>query len=521
MLINDNKESVLNELFVNFDNFVEYTVKLNKTLVLSDTKKDDKPLANNIKGLIKQAEEGNTDAMYLCGRAFALGDFFTKIDRNKGLYYYKNCFLRGNLKGLCGISMLYYNDGKKDETKYILSKVYPYLENYANENDPWAIAVLGQAIYMLANDSEDAKTKTRAIGYLSKAVSKGNPFAMNTLAYHYLKEDSLSDAIGLYERTAILGSVGAMYNLGWIFSNKFEDYIKSVEWYQKAAKYGHIDAIFNLGIVYLYDIKNKEKAIEWLEKAAKLGDIKAKRVLNDLYSDQEGSLYNQRKASKWQKEIQKERGNITIGLDPKSVDWQTQTKERIRDSLVLAEKGDIAAVYKLIFLNKIIDNKKEENKWRDVAKANPTHILKKLEINAGVCVEVFNEVKKIYEENYELAKNLTSLDVEQLLDEELVAVNNRLDDILANLNAVEKQLTALNEEVEGILNEFESEKKNTLSKILIESDSPLSADEIRDIVAKKTGEEGGFGDEIERGLNLLKESGDVVLDGDKWSLAKK
>ena len=82
-----------------------------------------------------------------------------------------------------------------------------------------------------------------------------------------------------------------------------------------------------------------------------------------------------------------------------------------------------------------------------------------LEVQAGKAVERFNKVRAVYEQNYEKAKKLTSLDVDKLTDEQLVKVNNELDVILENLNKVEKELTNLNTVVEDILSKFEESKK--------------------------------------------------------------
>ncbi len=83
-----------------------------------------------------------------------------------------------------------------------------------------------------------------------------------------------------------------------------------------------------------------------------------------------------------------------------------------------------------------------------------------LEKEAARAVEEFNKVKAIYETNEKLAQKLSSIDVDKLEDEKVDKLNKDLEDVLNNLNIVERKLMALNKNVEEILKNFEQAKKN-------------------------------------------------------------
>ena len=83
-----------------------------------------------------------------------------------------------------------------------------------------------------------------------------------------------------------------------------------------------------------------------------------------------------------------------------------------------------------------------------------------LEQQAKQSVAEFDKLKAIYEENYVKAEKLNAIDIDKLNDDQLIKLNSELENILKNLDIIEKRLHALNSGVEQILERFEKAKKN-------------------------------------------------------------
>ncbi len=70
-----------------------------------------------------------------------------------------------------------------------------------------------------------------------------------------------------WEQAATQGDADAMYNLGYIYQTKIEDFDKAIYWYEKAyEKDRGSDAANNIGYLYKEQKKYNE-AIQWYEKA--------------------------------------------------------------------------------------------------------------------------------------------------------------------------------------------------------------------------------------------------------------
>lgn len=75
-----------------------------------------------------------------------------------------------------------------------------------------------------------------------------------------------------------------MYTIGSEYESK-QDYIKAMEYYEKSAELGNITAMNQIGYMYGKGNgveKDRVKSLEWYEKAADLGDEDAKKDAENI-----------------------------------------------------------------------------------------------------------------------------------------------------------------------------------------------------------------------------------------------
>ncbi|MCY7293824.1 SEL1-like repeat protein [Alteromonas sp. a30] len=195
------------------------------------------------------------------------------------------------------------------------------------------------SLYLDSNDSVSVETGMR---YLEQAIDVGDNVAYCYLAGVYEHSplpqiSNLDKAVELYKLGAGKGAVDCMFELGYLYESKFENYTESFKWYSKAAQKGDYAAMTNLGRFYdaglgvkkdytkaknyyeaairgenlaayvnlglLYENgwgveQSYEKAAELYQSAAKRGDDQAIHNLGVMYSN--GHYYEQDKEQAFQ-----------------------------------------------------------------------------------------------------------------------------------------------------------------------------------------------------------------------------
>ncbi len=107
-----------------------------------------------------------------------------------------------------------------------------------------------------------------------------------------------SKAVDLYSRAADLGSVDAMYALGYCWLNGKgvdEDPVEAERFYMKAALWGHSDAAYGMGYMHekgCLGAVNMEKAVDWYRKAADNGSVEGMYALGLCYEFGKGVKIN-------------------------------------------------------------------------------------------------------------------------------------------------------------------------------------------------------------------------------------
>ncbi len=110
-----------------------------------------------------------------------------------------------------------------------------------------------------------------------------NSYLLNYIGEYY-EQQSNSEAIDWYTKSAELGNSHAMYNLGYYYQYVEKDYDKAIDWYTKSNKLGNTCAMNSLGDYYVnIDI---ESSIYWYNKAINCGNKETFQILSDYYEDQ-------------------------------------------------------------------------------------------------------------------------------------------------------------------------------------------------------------------------------------------
>ena len=92
-----------------------------------------------------------------------------------------------------------------------------------------------------------------------------------------------------------------MDNLGWCYKNGFgikADVEQAAEWFKKSAELGYVDAMVDLGEYYQATLVDFEKSKMWYLKAAELGNAKAQDALGVLCANFDNDY---KEAVKWYK----------------------------------------------------------------------------------------------------------------------------------------------------------------------------------------------------------------------------
>lgn len=121
----------------------------------------------------------------------------------------------------------------------------------------------------------------------------------------YDADQNAAKAIEWYGRAAQLGSVSAMYNLGYIYESGQEvaqDFAKAAEFYGKAALAGDAEARRNLGVLFANGTgvaQSDRKAFGLFAQAAMQDDVVAQYNLGIFFRDGTGTGQNFGKAAQW------------------------------------------------------------------------------------------------------------------------------------------------------------------------------------------------------------------------------
>lgn len=219
------------------------------------------------------AEDGNIDAIELCGASYWQGQGVTKDRETARIWFQKGANL-GNARSMLGLGYCYDQaiGGPKNMTKAV-----EWWTKAANLGYEVAMSRLGDHFYL----DPESKDIEKAIEWWQKAAEAESPStdAMTNLGIIYAKgietEKNLEKAIKLWQKAADLGSPQAMTELGIVYFNGDIEGKKadSFPLFLKAAEAGSLRAMYGLVACYQNGIgteKNSSEAERWGQIASEL-----------------------------------------------------------------------------------------------------------------------------------------------------------------------------------------------------------------------------------------------------------
>ena len=248
-----------------------------------------------IKGLEKEAEKGNPDAMFRMATMYHHGNGVEK-SRPNALIWYKRAIENGCSQALTALGMFYL------EQNHVHAAAGLFLKIIEEQFDPEASYQLG---VMYEKGHPFPKNETKAFVHILNAKTHGHSKAINRLGLFYLKGKGTprdeEKAFALFQEALKKDDIDAMHNYAYMYHKGLGvevDYSKAYHWYTNAAERGNRASSYYLGVMYEegqgVEI-NLEDAKAYYLRAAKLGHINAMNHLGRLYRN---SL-NFSKAKKW------------------------------------------------------------------------------------------------------------------------------------------------------------------------------------------------------------------------------
>lgn len=176
-----------------------------------------------------------------------------------------------------------------------------YLQNYRNDEVDFMFKV---CLYEIYHNIEDPRVKKAKETKPKTQEELATEYYLKGSKYEALHNDA--EAIECYKKAANLGSLEAMYQVGYLFlesENIVKDEQAGFYWVKKAADNGFDGAYGTLALLYLKGRgveKDLDPAKEWMEKAAQNGDTHNVLRLADYYythNDDNTACYWYKKAA--------------------------------------------------------------------------------------------------------------------------------------------------------------------------------------------------------------------------------
>ena len=207
--------------------------------------------ASDVTHLRIAAEQGNADAQFLLGIAFAYGEGVPRDDRQAVAWWHR--------AAVQGLAVAQSNLGRMHE--------------------------LGRGT---------KRNYSEAAAWFRKAASQGNADAQNNLGVMYEKgrgniRKNEVEAVTWYRKAADQGNAVAQYNLAWMYHEGrglgWND-AQALAWFRKSAEQGYADAQNSLAVMYGKGRgglpRNLNLAVYWWVESAKQGNENAVKNLRIL-----------------------------------------------------------------------------------------------------------------------------------------------------------------------------------------------------------------------------------------------
>lgn len=186
-------------------------------------------------------------------------------------------------------------DGEANDTlaelyafyKIDYKRAFQYATVAAEEDEQGGYKILGD-LYL--HGWGVTKNVQKAFDNYKMAAAFGDAVAMNQIGWLYQGneegfEADPEQAFYWYNESAKKGDDVGMFNVGWCYQNGFgvkKDDEIAAEWFKKSAELGYVNAMNELGDYYQNVLIDLDKAESWYRKGADLGDAECQNKLGVL-----------------------------------------------------------------------------------------------------------------------------------------------------------------------------------------------------------------------------------------------
>ena len=150
-----------------------------------------------------------------------------------------------------------------------------------------------QGMYRVAYILTAQEKPQEAIDWYKKSANLGYGDAYWNLGALYERSGNPKSALIWYEKGALNNNIGSLNALGFYFAEKNADYLKAIPYYTRSAALGSVMGMSNLGFVY-EELNDKVNAKKWYTMASNLGSVDASVNLGYMY-EQAADWTNARK----------------------------------------------------------------------------------------------------------------------------------------------------------------------------------------------------------------------------------
>ena len=230
----------------------------------------------------KAAQQGNLWAMY------NIGSIYQVLKNSRSNSIFEATVKRANHEiskhnniealSVLGRCLLFGKSVPKDETR-----AFAYLKKSAEGGDENAQAFIGYCYYRGKGVTQN---KSEAIKWFEQSANQGNSMGQCYLGVCYLRADGVTEdevkGLSLLKKSAIQGNSTSQKLLGNYYYGIKQDYDMAFYMYDKSAVRGNVGGMFNLALCFEHGygtMANRDKARYWYEKAAEQEDPKALKAL--------------------------------------------------------------------------------------------------------------------------------------------------------------------------------------------------------------------------------------------------
>ncbi|MDR2709289.1 MAG: sel1 repeat family protein [Elusimicrobiota bacterium] len=244
--------------------------------------------------IIKQAQSSDSQAQLILGKMYMDGTEFP-ANFEQAIFWMTKAADANFAPAQNELGQIYLLEQYQNYAQALI-----WFKKAARQNYVPAINNLAQ-MYEFGAGADIAPNEKIAREYYLQSAKLNDPFAICSIAYHFMLINNFEEAFEWYQKAADLGYAEAQYYLGEMYMSGQgvrQNSKLAIKWYQKAADQKYFEAQFALADFY-YNNQEFKKAFEIYKRLAEEGNAGAQKILGDMYYSGIGVKQNFSSAFMW------------------------------------------------------------------------------------------------------------------------------------------------------------------------------------------------------------------------------